>query len=56
MNQFRGVVMLAAAGIAFYQGWRVHTGRDALMAYGLGLLALVLAVWHLTRRAPRPRV
>ena len=41
--------MLVAAGIAFYRGWKIHTGNYALMAYVLGVLALGLAVWHLTR-------
>jgi hypothetical protein len=59
MNQFRGILMLAAAGIAFYRGWRMHTGRDAIFAFGLGVLAAGLAVWHLTRSsrdAGRPRL
>jgi hypothetical protein len=47
--------MLVAAGVAFYRGWKIHTGREALVAFGLGVLALGLAVWHLTygRRASR---
>jgi hypothetical protein len=53
MNYFRGVLMLLAAGIAFYRGWKIHTGQYALMAYGLGALALGLAVWHLTRKPDR---
>jgi hypothetical protein len=48
--------MLLAAGLAIYQGWKIHTGEHAVLAYGLGVLALGLAVWHLTRQAPRPRV
>ena len=48
--------MVLAAVVAFYQGWKLHTGETAVLAYGLGLLALVLAVWHFTRKAPRPRV
>jgi len=47
--------MLLAAGIAFRQGWRLHSGRYALLAYGLGLLALALGVWHLSRRPAPPR-
>ncbi|MGO9436694.1 MAG: hypothetical protein ACLPH3_02370 [Terracidiphilus sp.] len=49
MEQARGILMLVAAGVAFYRGWRIHTGRDALLAIVLGVLALGLAVWHLTR-------
>jgi len=45
--------MLAAAGIAFWRGWKIHTGNHALWAYGLGALALGLAVWHLTRKPDR---
>jgi hypothetical protein len=54
MNQARGIVMLLAAGIAFYRGWRIHTGPYAHMAFGLGVLALALAVWHLIRK-PAPK-
>ncbi len=56
MNHFRGILMLIAAGIAFYRGWKIHTGEYALMAYGLGALAVGLAVWHLTRSAPQRRM
>ena len=49
MEQARGMLMLVAAGIAFYRGWKIHTGREALAAFALGVLALGLAVWHLTR-------
>jgi len=57
MNHFRGILMLVASGIAFYRGWKIHTGSTALLGYGLGVLALGLAVWHLTRQRdmPRPR-
>jgi hypothetical protein len=47
--------MLLAAGVAFYRGWKIHTGREALLAFGLGVLALGLAVWHLTRATKRAR-
>lgn len=55
MNRFRGSVMLLAAGLAFWRGWKVHTGHIAVLAYGLGALALAMAVWHMTRKADRPR-
>ena len=55
MNPVRGVVMLLAAVLAFYKGWRIHAGETAVLAYGLGLLALVLAIWHFTRKTPLPR-
>jgi hypothetical protein len=47
--------MLIAAGVAFYRGWKINTGQHALLAYGLGALALGLAAWHLTRRADAPK-
>ncbi len=56
MEQARGILMLVAAGIAFYRGWKIHTGREALLAFGLGVLAMGLAVWHLTRATRRVRL
>jgi hypothetical protein len=56
MNRFRGILMLVAAGIAFYRGWKIHSGEYAVMAYVLGALALGLAVWHLTRSLPQRRM
>jgi hypothetical protein len=55
MNRMRGIMMLAAAGIAIYKGWKIHFGPHAVLAYGLGALAIGLALWHLTRNASRPR-
>jgi hypothetical protein len=49
MNPFRGLMMIAAAGIAFYLGWKRLAGRDAFIAFSLGAAALGMAVWHLTR-------
>jgi len=49
--------MLVAAGLAVWKGWQLHGGEMAVLAYGLGAIALALGVWHLTRKAPdaRPR-
>jgi len=47
--------MLLAAAVAFWKGWELHGGRAAMLLFGLGALALALAVWHLTREARRPR-
>lgn len=49
MNHVRGVLMLVAAGIAAWRGWKIHTGSHAWLGYGLAVVALGLAVWHLTR-------
>jgi hypothetical protein len=46
MNPVRGIVMLIAAAIAFYRGWQIHSGHYAWLAYGLGVVALSLAIWH----------
>ena len=48
--------MLLAAGIAAWKGWQIHRGETAILAYGLAALALVLGVWHLTRKDDAPRM
>jgi len=50
MNRIRGIVMLLAGAVAVWKGWQIHRGETAILAYGLAALALVLGVWHLTRR------
>jgi hypothetical protein len=55
MSRFRGVFMLVAACIAFWQGWRLRGTHFALTAVGLGVVALGLGLWHLLRRPPGPR-
>jgi hypothetical protein len=50
VDRFRGIVMLLAAALAMWRGWQLHRGEGAVIAYGLGLLALALGVWHLARR------
>lgn len=54
MNQVRGVIMILLGGFALYQGWTLHTGQRALMAYGLGVVAVGVGVWRLTRKPPQP--
>ena len=55
MNRIRGIVMLIAAVLAIGKGWQIHRGETAVLAYGLGVMALAVGVWHLTRKAPAPR-
>jgi len=55
MNRARGVVLLAAGVLALWKGWMIHRGQMAVLAYMLGVLALALSIWHLTRRAAPPR-
>ena len=49
MNHFRGIMMLLAAAVAIWKGWQIHRGETAVLAYGLGAIALALGIWHLTR-------
>ena len=56
MNRIRGVFMLIAAGVAFWQGWRLRSTHYGLSAVGLGVLALALGLWHLLRKPPDPRI
>jgi hypothetical protein len=56
MNHFRGIILLAAGGFALYQGWKIHTGKQALWAFGLGVLAIAVDIWRLTRNPDRPLV
>jgi hypothetical protein len=56
VNRIRGIVMLLAAAVAIWKGWQIHRGEMAILAYGLGALALALAAWHLTRKPPQPRL
>jgi hypothetical protein len=55
LNRIRGIMMLIAAALAIWRGWEIHRGEMAVLAYGLGVMALAVGVWHLTRKAPRPR-
>jgi drug/metabolite transporter superfamily protein YnfA len=56
MNRVRGALMLIAACVAFWQAWRLHHGHSAWLAVGLGVLALALGAWHLTRKPSQPRI
>jgi hypothetical protein len=59
VNRIRGIVMVLAAAVAIWKGWQIHRGQTAVLAYGLGAIALALGVWHLTRHdgpgSPRRR-
>jgi len=46
LNPFRGILMIVASAIAFWRGWQIRHGHYALMAFGLGVLALGLSAWH----------
>lgn len=57
LDLVRGIVMLLAAAIAFWKGWQIHLhhGHRELLAFALGVLALAMGVWHLTRRTEESR-
>ena len=55
MNRIRGVLMIMAACVAFFEAWRLRATHFALSAVGLGALALALGLWHLLRKPARPR-
>jgi hypothetical protein len=56
MNQFRGILMLLVGAFALYRGWMIHRGQSAWLALGLGLLAIGLGAWRLTRKPAQPRL
>jgi hypothetical protein len=50
VNRIRGIVMFIAAALAIAKGWQIHRGEMAVLACGLGAMALTVGVWHLTRK------
>jgi hypothetical protein len=56
MDRIRGILMLLAGAFALYRGFTVRTRHTELLAFALGLAAVALGVWHLTRKPPPPRV
>jgi hypothetical protein len=53
MNHLRGIMLLIAGCFALYQGWKLRAGHLAFYACGLGLLAIALGLWRLTRHSGR---
>lgn len=56
MERVRGIVMVAAGVFVIWRGWVVHAVRNAWPFFGLGLLAIALGIWHLTRRPEKRRL
>jgi hypothetical protein len=48
--------MLLAAAVALWKGWHIHHGQKATLAFVLAGLALVMAIWHFTRKPPAQRI
>ena len=55
MDIVRGILMIAVGAFALYRGLLFHTGRSWL-AVVLGLAAIALGVWRLTRKPAKPRL
>lgn len=56
MNHLRGLVLLAAGCLALYEAWRIRSSERALWALGLGLVAIGVGVWRITRKPDPPRL
>lgn len=53
MNAVRGIILFGMGVFAIYEGWRIHVGERAWLAYLLGVVAIGLGVWRLTRTEKR---
>lgn len=53
MNAVRGIILFGMGVFAIYEGWRIHVGERAWLAYALGVVAIALGVWRLTRAEKR---
>jgi uncharacterized membrane protein HdeD (DUF308 family) len=54
MNLTRGILLIAAGSFLIYRGWMVHTHQAPWLFYSVGVLAIVLGVWRLMRKPPKP--
>ena len=50
MNQVRGVVLLLAGGVAIFEGFHALHGRQAAMAYLLGVVAFAVGIWRIAQK------
>ena len=55
MDKVRGILMLAAGAFALFRGFVMHGRPNAWLAILLGLVAIALGVFRLTRRTPPRR-
>jgi hypothetical protein len=53
MDKVRGMLMLGVGAFALYRGFLARSQHDAWLAIGLGVLAVALGVWRLTRKPPQ---
>ncbi len=55
MSSMWGLILIVLGLAAIVRGFTLHGGERAMVAYGLGVAALALGAWHLTRRPVAPR-
>ena len=53
MDKVRGVLILAVGAFALVRGIIQHGRPGAWPAIGLGLAAIALGIWRLTRKPPQ---
>lgn len=56
MDKVRGILMLFVGAFALYRGIIMHTRKSAWLAIILGLVAIGLGVYRLTRKPPPRRL
>jgi hypothetical protein len=56
MDKVRGILMLAVGAFALYRGFAMHGRPNAWLAILLGVAAIALGIFRLTRRTPLRRV
>lgn len=52
MDKARGILMVAVGAFVLYRGF-VMRGPHAWLALGLGVAAIALGIWRLTRKPPQ---
>jgi hypothetical protein len=55
MDKVRGILMVAVGAFALYRGFIMYGRANAWLAIALGLAAVALGVFRLTRKAPERR-
>ena len=53
MDYVRGILLIAVGAFVLLRGLVMHGKPNAWLAVGLGLAAIALGVWRLTRKPPR---
>ena len=53
MNQVRGALYIGLGIFAFYRGWQIHHGPWAWGSAALGVAAIALGCYLLTRKGRR---